>query len=78
MCEEDGEFLMVSSADADHSYEGDEPYRETASGSSGEEGNEVELLCQSVADITTERDNICEELEAIRQQLKLKKAGVKE
>ena len=78
LCEGDGEFLTVHSADADHSYEGDEPYRETASGLSGEEGNEVELLRQSVTDITRERDNICEELEAIWQQLKLKKARIKE
>ena len=39
LCEEDDEFLTVPSADADHSYEGNEPYREMASGSSREEGN---------------------------------------
>ena len=76
LCDEDGEFLTVPSADADHSYEGDEPYEEMASGSF-EEQNEVQLLRQSVTDITRERDKLCEELEATRQQLQLKKARVK-
>ena len=53
-------------------------HTEMASGSSGEKGNKVELLHQSVTEITRERDNICEELVAIRQQLELKKARVKE
>ena len=38
----------------------------------------MELLPQSVLDITRERDNLHEEVEAIRQQLELKKAGAKE
>ena len=50
LCDEDGEFLTVPSADADHCSEGDEPYEEMASGSLGEERNEVELLRQSVTD----------------------------
>ena len=33
LCDEGGKFLMVPSVDADHSYKGDEPYKETASGS---------------------------------------------
>ena len=33
LCNEGYDFLTVPSADADHSYEGDEPYEETASGS---------------------------------------------
>ena len=28
LCEKDNKFLTVPSADADHSYEGDEPYRD--------------------------------------------------
>ena len=50
LCDEDGEFLTVPSADADHCSEGDELYEEMASGSFGEERNEVELLRQSVTD----------------------------
>ena len=73
-----GEFLTVPSADADHSYEGDELYEETVSESFGEEQNKVELLRQSVTDITGERDKLHEELEATRQQLKFKKVRVKE
>ena len=76
--DEDSKFLTVPSADADHSYEGDEPYKETASKSFGEERNKVELLRQSVTDVTRGRDKLREELEATRQQLKLKKARVKE
>lgn len=64
--------------DADHFYEGDDLYGDTDIRSSGEEGNKVELLPQSVMDITRERDNLHEEVEAIRQQLELKKAGAKE
>ena len=77
LCDEGGEFVTVSSADANYSYKGDEPYQETASGSF-EEQNEVQLLHQSVTDITRERDKLRKELEATRQQLKLKKARVKE
>ena len=76
--DEGSEFLMVPSADTDHSYEGDEPYEEMASGSFGEEQHKVELLRQSVTDITRERDKLCKELEATRQQLELKKARVTE
>ena len=77
LCNEGSEFLAVPSAGADHSCKGDEPYKETASGSF-EERNKVQLLRQSVTDITRERDNLREELEATRQQLQLKKARVKE
>ena len=78
LCDKDGKFLTVPSADANHCSEGDEPYEEMASGSFGEERNEVELLCQSVTDITRERDELREELETTKQQLELKKARVKE
>ena len=78
LCDEGGEFLTVPSVDADHSYEGDELYEEAASRSLEEERNEVELLRQSVTDITGERDKLGEELEATQQQLELKKARVKE
>ena len=76
--DESGEFLMVPSAGADHFYKGNDLYGEMNSGLSREKGNKVELLNQSVMDITRERDSLCEELEAIRQQLELKKARVKE
>ena len=78
LCDEDGEFLTVPSADTDHSYEGDEPYEETVSESFGGECNKVELLRQSVADVTRERDKLREKLEATRQEFELKKARVKE
>ena len=78
LCDKGDKFLTVPPADADHSYEGDEPNGETDSESSGEKGNEVELLCHSVMNIIREKDSLHEELEAIRQQLEIKKARVKE
>ena len=63
---EDGEFLMVPS-DADHPYEDDEQGRGTCSELSREETNKVELLCQSVTDLTRERDTLSHELETTRQ-----------
>ena len=56
--DEDGEFLMVPS-DTDH------PTKVT-SNAEREGMNKVELLCQSVTDITRERDTLSHELETIR------------
>ena len=46
--------------------------------SSEGETNEVELLHQSVTDVTGERDALCEELKMIRQELEIKKARIKD
>jgi len=69
---ESGKFLTVPAATVELASPtrvesaGEDLHEDTESGSSGEEMNELELLCQSVTDITRERDTLCEELETIR------------
>ena len=43
-----------------------------------EETSKVELLCQSVTDITRERNTLSHKLETIRRELKLKQTRIKE
>lgn len=73
--DESGEFLRVPSATLEQLTPVEEPHATTSDESSAEERDELESLRQT---LTRERDNLQNELQAVREELRLRKARITE